>query len=250
MPIVVPVPDPEAPLSQGDILKGVPLFRTSSSEPAAAVACASPFCLVISRPCVTLHKGRIVVAEVAPYAKERPQFETFDEAKEFYDDVRDGKSSPDRFYLGQLDGQRGSFCARLDSLHTIEVPEAEALRRKYVADRRVAQLDPAFARDLHGRLFRAFASLGFDDHAWYSTADLEVLVTLGEKAVAIAESEYSGAKARMLAGQSQAYNKPGEEKGLENAVEKQRLAVEKVKAELQPLKDELTRRRNGANEGN
>jgi hypothetical protein len=28
-----------------------------------------------------------------------------------------------------------------------------------------------FVRDLHTRIFRAFATLGFDDHGWMSTQD-------------------------------------------------------------------------------
>ena len=246
MPIVLPVFDPNAPLSQGDILKGVPLFNTGKPGTAApgAVQYKAPYCLVISRPCVTAHKDRVVVAAVERLAKSRPIFEDFDEAKEYYEDIRDGKSSPDVFYLGQLDGEQGSFCARLDALHTIELPtESDPARQAFITATRVACLDTSFARDLHQRLFRAFASLGFDDQGWYSTDDLKVLVTLGEVAIARAHAEHLEALARALTGETQAYNKPTEKTHLANEEAKKKKELEKLEQELAPLRAEFERRK-------
>lgn len=244
MPIVVPVPDPNTPLSQGDILKGVLLFYTGA--PGTAVAHKSPYCLVISRPCVTAHKNRVVVAAVERYKNDDvlKQLESYDEAKEFYADIRDGKSSPDQFYLGQLEGEKGSFCARLDSLHTIELPpENKPDRQQFVTSVRVACLDAAFTHDLHQRLFRAFASLGFDDHSWYSTADLRVLVGLGEVALADANKQHLEAKSQVDVKESQdAFKNMKERANLEAEVANKQQAVEALNAELVPLRAELARR--------
>lgn len=242
MPIVVPPGDPLAPLSQGDLLKGVPLFSSAKldAETPVAVQYPSAYCLVISRPCVALNKARVLVAAIER-TKEWPKLDTYEEAVEFFESLRDGKNRPDMFYLGQLPNETGSFSARLDSLHTIELPTGNA-RQQFVSAARVATLDPAFARDLHQRLFRAFASLGFDDHSWYSTDDLQVLVALGVAARGALEAAYQTANAAALTGASQAYNNPKEKQGLESAAASAKKALDGLDAELAPLRAELSRR--------
>lgn len=246
MPIIVPVFDPNAPLSQGDLLKGVSLFYSAkpalAATPASALSKAA-YCLVISRPCVTAHKDQIVVAAVTHNKDDvLDRLKDYKIAKKFYADVRDGKSSPDLFYLGQLEGEKGSFSARLDSLHTIELPVEPGARQPFVASVRVACLDAAFAHDLHQRLFRAFASLGFDDDAWYPTADLDVLVALGERDLANAQSAYQTALAVLKAMESQSEKKDKELNGRQKDVATARAAVEQLDRELAPLRAELKRR--------
>jgi hypothetical protein len=178
-----------APLTQGDILSGVVLHATKASwaenggQPSVV---KSEFCLVLSRPCVAAHKKSVIVAAVAKYPESVPKgIDSFEKVLDFLTEARDGGTSPDVFYLGQLPGRPGRFCARLDSFHTIEIPEGEQ-RAQFLADRRTLTLHPDFARDLHMRIFGAFASLGFDDHRWPSTEDLQRLVTQGQTDIATA----------------------------------------------------------------
>jgi hypothetical protein len=177
-----------SPLGQGDILNGISLFATKDTwaETGGEAARASyKSCLVVSRPCALAHKRHVLVAGVEKYPDAVPKgVESFAEVVHFLTRARDGSRSPDVFYLGQLPDATGRFCARLDALFLIEAP---SLREKFLAERRVATLHPDFARDLHGRLFNAFASLGFDDHSWLSTEDLEWLVNQGRADVAAAE---------------------------------------------------------------
>ncbi len=123
------LPSPDAPLTQGDILQGVSLFATSEGWlPAGGAASRVPFklCLVLSRPCVAAHKPKLTVAGVEKYSESVPRgVDRFDLVLEFLLGARDGREATDVFYLGQLPGRNGRYCARLDSLHTIEVPTAE-----------------------------------------------------------------------------------------------------------------------------
>src|SRR5438270_576895 len=62
---------------------------------------------------------------------------------------------------------------------------------KLYLTRRADSLNHEFVRDLHLRIFGAFANLGFDDHSWLPDDDLNWLVQMGEselKASQAAES--------------------------------------------------------------
>src|SRR5437867_2564068 len=189
MPIIEPA-RPEAPLTQGDLLSGITLFATKGSwdeKGGQASVVKSELCLVLSRPCVAAHKKHVVVAAVAKFPDNVPKnIDNFDKVLDFLTGARDGGSSPDVFYLGQLSGRSGRYCARLDSFHTIEIPEDAEQRAQFLAVRRTLTLHPDFARDLHMRVLGAFASLGFDDHRWPSTEDLQWLVNQGQADIAAA----------------------------------------------------------------
>jgi hypothetical protein len=189
MPIIEPARR-EAPLTQGDLLSGVTLFATKGSwdeKGGQASVVKSELCLVLSRPCVAAHKKHVVVAAVAKFPDNVPKnIDSFDKVLDFLTGARDGGSSPDVFYLGQLPGKSGRFCARLDSFHTIEIPEEGNQRTQLLATHRTLTLHADFARDLHMRIFGAFASLGFDDHSWPSTEDLQWLVNQGQADIAAA----------------------------------------------------------------
>jgi len=189
MPIIEPARS-GAPLTQGDLLSGIALFATKGSwddKGGQASVVKSELCLVLSRPCVAAHKTHVVVAAVARFSDSVPKnIDSFDKVLDFVTGIRDGGSSPDVFYLGQLPGRNGRYCARLDSFHTIEVPEATQERDQFLSARRTLTLHPDFARDLHMRVLGAFASLGFDDHSWPSTDDLQWLVTQGQTDIAAA----------------------------------------------------------------
>jgi hypothetical protein len=149
----------------------------------------SELCLVLSRPCVAAHKKHVVVAAVARFPDNVPKnIDSFDKVLAFLTGARDGGSSPDVFYLGQLPGRSGRYGARLDSFHTIEIPEDVEQRAQFLAGRRSLTLHPDFARDLHMRVLGAFASLGFDDHRWPSTEDLQWLVNQGKADIAAARA--------------------------------------------------------------
>jgi hypothetical protein len=189
MPIIEPA-RPGTPLTQGDILSGVALFATKGTweeKGGQAAVTKAELCLVLSRPCAAAHKKHVVVAGIAKYPDAVPKgIDSFDKVLDFLTSARDGGSSPDVFYLGQLPRHTGRFCARLDSLHTIEVPEDKEQREQFLAARRRMTLHPDFSRDLHLRVFGTFANLGFDDHRWPSTEDLQWLVTQGQADVASA----------------------------------------------------------------
>src|ERR1700730_7053236 len=173
-----------APLTQGDLLSGIALFATKGSwdeNGGQASVVKSELCLVLSRPCVAAHKKHVVVAAVAKFPDNLPKnIDSFDRVLDFLTGARDGGSSPDVFYLGQLPGRSGRYCARLDSFHTIEVPDGKQERDQFLEARRTLTLPSDFARDLHVRVFGAFASLGFDDHSWPSTEDLQWLGNQGK----------------------------------------------------------------------
>jgi hypothetical protein len=129
---------------------------------------------------VLTHKPRVIVASVSRYADAAPKdLDSFAKVLRFLTFARDGVNAPDVFYLGQLLTLSGRFCARLDSLHTIELPSPGEPLRAFLKEQRVATLHADFLHELHIRLFNAFASAGFDDHAWLSTHDLDWLVKQG-----------------------------------------------------------------------
>ena len=107
--------------------------------------------------------------------------------------------------------------------------------------RRVATLAPDFARDLHLhlRVLRAFASLGFDDHRWPSTEDLQWLATQGQADLAAA-----GLAVRQLEAQEASREAEGtqfKEADLANA--RRRLA--ELQDRVRPFEQELARRQGG-----
>jgi hypothetical protein len=176
MPIIESV-HVEMPISQGDVLQQVPLHRTSigDGEP-HNVPSMSPLCMVISRPCGIAHKNDLLVAEIVKYDQSVPKgVESFVQALDYLKTQRDGTSSPDRFYLGEIPGKDGRYVARLDAIFTLSVKDKSKL-----LGHRIAGLNQNFQRDLHLRVFNAIASLGFDDIDWLPTADLEFLKAIGE----------------------------------------------------------------------
>jgi len=192
VPIIERAPA-DSPLSQGDILQSIPLFATIECwMPAGGKSALQPekLCLVLSRPCVTAHKRTIVVGAIQQYKGRVPKdAETFDDYRAFLEDCRDAPEQPDVFYIGQIPEKQGRFCARLDSLHTIEIPTAADALRDFVRTSRTARLQIDFIRDLHSRVFRAFASLGFDDYSWFCTDDLQLLVDKGQAEIFTAKAE-------------------------------------------------------------
>ena len=188
-------------LSQGDILKGVSLFASAYGSSGYDASKLSPeMCLVLSRPCIAIREKYVCVATIDKYKGSLPKdVESLDDMIDFLEDVRNGTESPDVFYLGQLPGYEDSdrFCARLNLIHTIEIPvdSGNSSRRQcFVNERRICRLRTAFCHDLHHRLFRSYASLGFDDHAWFPTKDLEMVIERGERELTAATLKHQEVK--------------------------------------------------------
>lgn len=195
MPILEPALE-NSPLTQGDILRGIPLFVTKLSwtADAAPFRVDRPFCLVLSRPCVAGHKAYITVAAIDKLPVSVPKvIEDFETVRRFLTVARDGTGTPDVFYLGQHPALgSGRFCARLDGLHQVEMPRNSSERAAFLAANRVATLNAEFARDLHSRLFNSFASMGFEDDRWMSDDDLDWLISQGTLDIDVEQAKRSG----------------------------------------------------------
>ncbi len=245
MPIIEPAAA-DVPLSQGDVLADVRLFLTKDFGPDHAgdpLVAASRLCLVLSRPCVAAHKANILVAAIERYPDSVPRsIETFEDVRAFLTELRDGNEAPDLFYLGQLPGLEGRHAARLDSVHSIQQPREEAARKHLLARKRLGRLNIEFARDLHLRLFRAFASLGFDDHGWLATSDLRWLAAKGAEGVSAATAKLRGAEAALSSAQAQGFRNPSEQQQLERAVTAARQGLAILEEALAPYQAELSRR--------
>lgn len=245
MPIIESI-SADFPLSQGDILKDVRLFATheiQADQGGDPQHTQARLCLVISRPCVIAHKPHILVAAIEKYPDSVSRdIETFEDVRNLLNGMREGIYAVDRFYLGQLPGFEGRFTAKLDSLHTVHLPRDEAQVQQVVARKRIARLHIDFARDLHVRLFRAFASLGFDDHGWMSTSDLRWLVSKGQAEVAVAETKVRQAEAALNSAQAQGFRNPAEQQQLERAVKTARQTLQTMERDLAPYLAELTNR--------
>jgi hypothetical protein len=188
------------------------------------------------------HKSNAVVAAIEKMADNVPRdVETFEDILGFLTDLRDGTDSPDVFYLGQIPDFDGRFGARLDSLHTIQIPPA-AEQRAFTDQKRVGRLHPDFCRDLHARIFRAFATLGFDDHCWLSTPDLRWLVSRGRQELHDAESALERAETALHAAQVQGFRNEKEKSQLEGTVSDAQTKLNAATTRLVPYKTELEKR--------
>jgi hypothetical protein len=242
MPIL-DLPSDDAPLTQGDVLEGLPLYATGASwgeRNNDAIAVKSSLCLVISRPCVVANKDSVIVAEIDHTSAGVPhEAETFEKVRAFLETLRDGLGTPDRFYLGQVPNysQPGRFFARLDSLHTVKLPHKDQIVT-LLKTRRIATLNPDFRRDLHRRVFSAFAALGFDDLNWYSDEDLRWLVQVGRQDRAKIDAQLQQQRSERLRNAASGQSNQELDGKLAKAEEKLRITVEG----LRPYEAELSKR--------
>ncbi len=73
------------------------------------------------------------MAAVEKYPDDVPKdLDSFDKVLKFLIAVRDGALTPDLFYLGQVPNEKGRFCARFDSILTVEIPTGEIERSEFV----------------------------------------------------------------------------------------------------------------------
>ena len=202
MPIVRPAIS-NSPLLQGDLLRGVTVVETGADGNAEMDD--PPFVLVLSRPCNALRAARVVVAAVRARdlgSDGIKDAKTLADIRDFFEGVRDGFSAPDRLYLGALTSDPSKrFFAHLDSHHTIQLPKDVEARAAFVEKQRVFHLEDAFVRDLHLRIYNAFASLGFQDEAWLSDEDLSIVVAIARADLARLRADHDGLAAALAASQ-------------------------------------------------
>lgn len=234
MPIIESVSETE-PLSQGDVLKGVKLFSTDSSGE-GPVQSKATYCLVLSRPCVVAHKVLLTVAAIEEFKFSIANtVESFDEMLAVMTSIRDASQSPDVFYLGALPSVQGRFCARLEQLHCLLLPQGEQ-RTSFLQRHRIAKLDVDFSRDLHLRLFRSYASLGFDDLSWFPTEDLQSILQFADTDVSRAQTRLQGLKATKERQQLQ------DKKFNESDLSAAERSLNELNQKFDPYRQELQRR--------
>jgi len=98
------------------------------------------------------------------------------------------------FYLGQFPGREGRFSARLDALFSVKIPSNPDELTRFLREQRIGSLNVEFVRDLHIRMFMAFARLGFSDEGWLSDDDLNWLVESGKGDLLKAKAELQEAR--------------------------------------------------------
>lgn len=239
MPILQSV-EHGAPLRQGDLLKGVPLTAIGADGTPMDI---EGLALIVSRDCATLHRENIMVARVATLKLELPKFEDelenpFDVGRHFLDNqLRRGTEQPDRFYLGEIPNQPNTrHIVHLDSLHVVNRMFAQS---KNVT--RVAGLEASFRRDLQVRLVQTFSRTGFDDHTWYSDADLRYLVGAGKTQLGILTKEVGEATTKLEIAHAQ-QGKTKHIEGLEERLKKCQQKVEDFSTTLAPYIQEMKNR--------
>jgi hypothetical protein len=238
--------EPDAPLQQGDLLDDVLTATTDGEGP----TCSKPgMVLVVSRNCQAIRARHIIVARVIkrPLEGLKERATSLEDLVRFLEMVRDGEGTPDTFYLGELAADSADrYVAKFDQLFTITVPEDPEQRAAYLATHRRFSLTPDFAHDLHQRLFRAFASMGFDDEAWawFSDADLKLVVEHGRSLLSEVEAGMTKANSRLQVVLTSGGNKR-EEKELRKTLEEAELKAKKLRKDLAPLEAELRKRTEG-----
>lgn len=239
MPILQSV-EHDAPLRQGDLLKGVPLAAIGADGTPIDI---KGLALIVSRDCAALHRENIVVARVANLKLELPKFDEkvvkpFDACRHFLDnELRRGTEKPDRFYLGEIPNEPDTrYVVHLDSLHVVNRLFAQS---NIVT--RVAGLEASFRRDLQVRLVQTFSRTGFDDHTWYSDADLRYLVGAGRTQLGILQKALGEATTKLEIARAD-QSKPQTIEGLETNLKGCRQEVEKFETTLRPYMQEMQNR--------
>lgn len=235
MPIIEPVDDSEE-LSQGDIICDVPLYTTDLEGTAKRVN--ESLCMVISRPCSACRDAVVNVVLVKQWINGLPESKTFDDALKVLKALRDGEGKVDLFYLGALPSKAERFVAILTNIFTVQVRRKDGKELdETIRKRRIARLHPDYVRDFHTKMFRAFASMGFDDLSWMSTEDLEYALLHARKDIqaveaAITSLQISSASQAFLAQQTQ-----------NPQLDKEKKKLAELNAKAAPYQQELDRRK-------
>ena len=239
MAILLPA-QADTPLSQGDLLAEIP--TTVSVVNGNPLAETGPV-LVVSRRCNAIRDSGIIVAPVKKRSLQglREQ-ETLEDWIAFFTRLRDGDGAPDSFYLGELAANSTErYFAKFDSLRTIQVPVEQGARQEFLRKHRTHHLAEDYIRDMQLRLFRAFASLGFDDSQWWSDSDLKVVVGRGEALLKECDAAREKA-ASERAGLELAGAKQKDVNAIGNAVVEAEARLKRIQEHLGPLREERARR--------
>lgn len=244
MPILV-IPQPDDDIAQGDIFRDAVVYLSGVDGTPLLRQPSPPYVLVISRNCKALRDKNIVVCPVLEtglnYAASKTDFG--DLLKEL-EVTRDGGPTPDRLYLGNIDGQ-ARYAAHMDELYTLRLPEDASERRDYARAKRVAALSPDHRRDLHQRIFSCVARQGFNDETWFSDADLQLLLQRGAAQLHEAEAALATKKAALSAAEAEApadRSNPAKLVGIRSQITKQEEVVSELRSKLEPLQKEAARR--------
>lgn len=244
------------PLQQGDILSGLELYFSALGGSVSPVD--GEIGLVLSRNCKAVRSGFIIVAVVAPYQTDNfrkissntPEGKSpsLDVMRRRFDAIRDGQGQPDQFYLGTLPGQGNlRFAAKLDSVHTIQLPDVSPERESWLSERRIARLSNDHRRSLQTRFFDSIAHEGFDDFRWWCDQDLEMLTTVGNQQLIEIEAQITHIKLELLTleglGSEQDTNKS---KGFQKKLQSLEKEKETKHREIEPYLQEQQRRNNEA----
>ncbi len=92
------------------------------------------------------------------------------------------------------------------------------------------------------RIFRAFASLGFDDNRWFSTEDLRALLAIADRDEAKMRADLLAVQARLTMGQSQGFHHESEKKKFEKDAAKLQAELDHLAEDTSLYKEELSRR--------
>jgi hypothetical protein len=194
--------------------------------------------MVLSRDCSATHKALSVatVQELKQIDLDRDDRKDFDHVVKALEVVRDGAASPDRFYVGVLEGKR--YVAHLDEISTVELPSAEEERATWISARRVWSLEEEFRFALRARLNWLFAKPGFDDFAWFCNEDLDAICTVAEAQLAALRAEHAAKLSEQSTASLTGLN-PGHQ---DAAVQKAETALRKLEEKAKPYLDERSRR--------
>lgn len=234
--------DPQTALQQGDLLDDV---VTATTDAKGDTNCSpAGLVLVVSRNCQALRAKTVTVARVhkRPLQGLKEQAESLEQVIEFLKQLRDGDGQPDTFYLGELESNSTDrYVAKFDQLFTIEIPDRADERREYLKKHRRFRLDEAFSHDLHQRIFRAFASMGFDDAQWYPDADLKLILELGRSQRATLQARLQAAQSELALVKTSGGSKK-DERSIDADRETTRKSLEKLEKVLLPIEEEEARR--------
>jgi len=239
MPIIEPPPSNRS-LSQGDVLEGITLFSTAKgwdADKGTPEKSPQKVCMILSRPCVIEHRDSVVVLAVEKLPDNPPRdTTTLEKVLSFLNNLRDGSTAVDVFYLGQLPMRSGRFGAKFDEIYTLQLPPCGLERQSFVETKRIGILNEDFRRDLHARLFRSVASLGFDDYTWLPDSDLKWLVESGKNDLLIAQTKVQEQRLKQAAQDAQGSQFDSKSLGLAQAEES------KIQEILKPYLIEYERR--------
>lgn len=186
MSIILPVNNDD-PLSQGDVIKGPKIIKWSVDGPEEIDVTAV---VVVSRDCrCVLRQGSgsndnnnsIIVAPIQEIQDLTVGLKKliadsddgFDKTAELLRDLRDGLSTPDSFYIGELPNERRTTKYRVHLGLVANIYISTMI--SYLPDGRVGRLSQEFIALMCQKMYGSICKVGFDDYRWHSDNDLLIL---------------------------------------------------------------------------